>query len=550
LEKNGSVTSRQNTVDWPEQVSQDRKIPKLGELLVEQGKITTQDLAMALSQQLGVPYVDLDNYQLQPEALKLIQESVARKHSLLPLSIMDGSLQVAMANPNDIHILELLNHQAKMRIIPMIATAGDIQEAINRSYKSYGEIERQFKVTAEPVKEEKVQFVDHSIINAPAVRALDLLVEEAIKNRASDIHIEPMEKKVRVRFRIDGVLHEVVSLPSSAHAPLLSRLKVSSNVDIGDHRPQDGQFSVNAKGRDVDIRVATISTAYGEMGTLRILDKSFALRKLSEIGFLTESLSLYEEMIRSPFGMILVSGPTGSGKTTTLYASINSLDRKARNIITIEDPVEYHLEGINQIQVNPRANLTFSSGLRSIMRHDPDVILVGEIRDADTANIAVQAANTGHLVLASVHANDTTGVLLRLVDLGVEPFLAASALVGIVAQRMVRRVCRNCAHKAPVPVAEEQAYYEELGEERKEFLYGAGCNKCSGTGYQGRIAVFEILRLSEEIRRLLSTGASAPQIRARAKEEGMVSMRHDGMLKVKAGITTPADVLQNVFSLG
>jgi len=548
LEKKESLESEQDNIK--QQALQGKQGSRLGELLVEQGKITAKDLAMTLSQQMGVPFVNLDEFKLQPEALKLIPESLARKHSVLPLAITDSSLQVAMVNPNDVHVLELLNHHAKMRIVPMIAAAEDIQEAINSSYQSYGEIERQFTATIESIEEKKVKIVDYSIVNAPAVRALDLLVEEAIKNRASDIHIESMEKKVRVRFRIDGVLHEVVSLPSSAHASLLSRLKVLSNVDIGDHRPQDGQFSVKVKDKEVDIRVATISTAYGEMGTLRILDKSFALRKLSEIGFLPESLSLYEEMIRSPFGMILVSGPTGSGKTTTLYASINSLDRKERNIITVEDPIEYHLEGINQIQVNPRASLTFSSGLRSIMRHDPDVILVGEIRDSDTADIAVQAANTGHLVLASVHANDTTGVLLRLVDLGVEPFLAASALVGIVSQRMVRRVCRNCAHKIPVSIAEERAYYEELGEERKEFLYGSGCNRCSGTGYYGRVAVFEILRLSEEIRRLLSTGASAPQIRARAKEEGMISMRHDGMLKVRAGITTPSDVLQNVFSLG
>ncbi len=526
--------------------------PRLGELLVEQGKITTRDLAMVLSQQLGVPYINPDEIKLQPEVMKLIPESVARDYTVIPVSTTDNSLQVAMVNPNDVQVLELLSYHAKMRIIPMIATSEDIQEAINRSYKSYGEIEKQFKGTIEKIKkeEEKVAIVNHSIVNAPAVRALDLLIEEAIKNRASDIHIEPTEKNVRVRFRIDGVLHEVVTLPSSAHAPLLSRLKVLSNVDIGDHRPQDGQFSVRAKGRDVDIRVATISTAYGEMGTLRILDKSFALRKLSEIGFLPGSQKMYEEMIQSPFGMILISGPTGSGKTTTLYASINSLDRKERNIITIEDPIEYHLEGINQIQVNPRANLTFSSGLRSIMRHDPDVILVGEIRDADTASIAAQAANTGHLVLASVHANDTIGALLRLVDLGVEPFLVASALVGIVAQRMVRRVCRNCAHEVQASIAEERIYYEEIGEERKKFIYGAGCNRCGGTGYYGRIAVFEILRLSEEVRRLLSTEADAPQIRAKAREEGMISMRHDGMLKVKNGITTPTDVLHNVFSLG
>jgi general secretion pathway protein E len=345
-------------------------------------------------------------------------------------------------------------------------------------------------------------------------------------------------------------MNECVYLPYNAHAPLLSRIKVLGNMDIGDHRPQDGQFSVKAEDKEVDVRVATISTAYGEMATLRLLDKSFALRKLDDLGFSPENLSEYERMLKSPFGMLLVSGPTGSGKTTTLYASINSLDRKAKNIITVEDPIEYHLNGINQIQVNPRAKLTFSAGLRSIMRHDPDVILVGEIRDSDTAAIAIQAANTGHLVLASVHANDTVGVLLRLIDLGIEPFLVATALVGIVAQRMVRRVCPYCQHEVEAPTLEQQTYYAELGEEKKHFVYGAGCNRCSNSGYLGRIAVFEILCMNDDISRLVSSGAGTQQIRDKSKEKGLSSMWHDGMLKAKAGITTPSEVIHNLFSLG
>jgi type II secretory ATPase GspE/PulE/Tfp pilus assembly ATPase PilB-like protein len=285
------------------------------------------------------------------------------------------------------------------------------------------------------------------------------------------------------------------------------------------------------------------------MGTMRILDKSFAVRTLNDIGFSPGNLIRYEKMLKSPFGMILISGPTGSGKTTTLYASINSLDCKELKIITIEDPVEYHFEGINQIQVNPRAGLTFSDGLRAIMRHDPDVALVGEIRDRDTAAVAVQASMTGHLVLASVHANDTVGVLFRLIDLGIEPFLLASALVGVVAQRMVRRVCPHCREESLAPVEHQAAYQEELGEPKEKFFRGKGCQMCADTGYLGRTAVMEILTMSDEMRRLLLAGAGTSQIRAQAIKEGMVSMRHDGMLKVKDGITTPNEVLRNVFSI-
>jgi len=327
-------------------------------------------------------------------------------------------------------------------------------------------------------------------------------------------------------------------------------LKIMANMNIADHRPQDGQFSVKVRDREIDVRVATIYTTYGEMGVLRILDKSFAALSLTELGFLPSNLEQYESMLKSPFGMLLISGPTGSGKTTTLYASVNHLDNKGRNIVTIEDPVEYRFKGINQIQVNLRAGLTFATGLRAIMRHDPDVLLVGEIRDSETAEIAVQAALTGHLVLSSVHANDTIGSLFRLLDLGVKPFLVSSALIGVVAQRMVRRVCPHCRRPFRAPVEGQLAYCKELDEEQTKFLYGSGCNSCANTGYLGRTAVFEILSMSEEIRRMLLTGASAAQIQLQAKQEGMVSMWRDGMLKVKAGITTPCEVLRNVFSIG
>ena len=522
---------------------------KLGQLLVEHEIITAKELAMVIGLQMNIPCVNLSTYQIQPEVLQLIPESMARKYNVMPLDITDDTLQVAMAETDDILILEALAAQARMRIEPAVAPADEIREAIDRSYKSYGEIQAQLNhVAPSPTTEERISA--EAIAGAPVVRALDLLVNEAVKNRASDIHIEPEEDRLQVRYRIDGVLHDTMSLPLSSHPPLISRLKIMANMNIADHRPQDGQFSIKAKDREVDIRVATIYTTYGEMGVLRILDKSFAALSLAELGYLPSNLEQYEQMLKSPFGMLLISGPTGSGKTTTLYASINSLDHKSRKIITVEDPVEYRFKGISQIQVHPRGGLTFATGLRAIMRHDPDVILVGEIRDSETAEIAIQAALTGHLVLSSVHANNTVGAMFRLLDLGVGAFLISSALIGIIAQRMVRKVCPYCQALLPAPTEGQIAYNKELGEERTKFSYGSGCNSCANTGYLGRTAIFEILTLSEEIRRLLLTGASSAQLIAQAKKEGMVSMWRDGMLKVKAGITTPDEVLRNVFSIG
>lgn len=530
-------------------IAQKEDDTKLGQMLVEQGVITAEQLA-TVTGQLNFPSVNLNTYLIQPDALQLIPESIAKKYNVIPLAITNDALQVAMASADNIITLEALTAWAKMRVEPVAADANEIQEAINRNYNAYGEIEEQLNGDVLALPETEVRVPTEAVTGAPVVRALNLIIDESIKNRASDIHIEPEEGRLRVRYRIDGVLHETLSLPLSARAPLISRLKILANMNIADHRPQDGQFSLKVRGREIDVRVATIATAYGEMAVLRILDKSFAALSLSELGFLPGSLEQYELLLKSPFGMILISGPTGSGKTTTLYASINSLDCKGRNVITIEDPIEYRFQDINQIQANPRAGLTFASGLRSILRLDPDVILVGEIRDRETAEIAVQSALTGHLVLASVHANDSLGSLFRLLDLGVEPFLVSSALIGSVAQRMLRRVCSHCGHPSSAPMEAQLAYGKEMDEERTEFSYGSGCNSCTHTGYLGRAATFEILSMSDEIRRLLLTGANAAEIRAQAVKEGMVSMSRDAMLKVKAGITTPCEVLRSVVSIG
>lgn len=544
LIESGLVTSEQL-----KEIAEAEDDTKLGQLLVERGVITAQQLTTVTGQPNSPP-VNLNTYLIQPEALQLIPEWVARKYNVIPLAITSDALQVAMATADNILTLEALTVWAQMRIEPVAAAANEIQQALNRNYNAYHEIEEQLSNDVSALPETEVRVPAEAITGAPVVRALNLIIDQSIKSRASDIHIEPEEGRLRVRFRIDGVLHETISLPLSARAPLISRLKILANMNIADHRPQDGQFSLKVRGREIDVRVATIATAYGEMAVLRILDKSFALLSLSELGFLPGSLEQYERLLKSPFGMTLISGPTGSGKTTTLYASINSLDCKGRNVITIEDPIEYRFKDINQIQVNPRAGLTFAAGLRSVMRHDPDVILVGEIRDRETAEIAVQAALTGHLVLASVHANDSVGSLFRLLDLGVEPFLVSSALIGGVAQRMLRRVCPHCGRPASAPMEAQLAYAKEMDEERTEFSYGSGCNSCTLTGYLGRVAAFEILSMSDEIRRLLLTGASTAEIRAQAKKEGMVSMSRDAMLKVKAGITTPCEVMRSVFSIG
>lgn len=501
----------------------------------------------------AMPAVARLNILLQaptPEALQLIPENLARRYNVVPLEVRDNTLRVAMAEPDNIMTIEALALRTKKRIEPVPASAADIREAIDFNYHAFGEIASRFSVEApldSTVAPERM--IAEAADDSPVAQALNLLLDEAVKSRASDIHIEPEADRLRIRFRIDGILHEVSSLPLGAHGPLISRIKILAGMNIADpRRPQDGQFSFQVRGRDIDVRVATIATVNGEMAVLRLLDKSLGILNLSQLGFLPESLEQFESMLMVPYGMILISGPTGAGKTTTLYAAVNSLDRVGRNIITIEDPVEYRFEGINQIQINPKAGITFASGLRSIVRLDPDVILVGEIRDKETAEIAVQSALTGHLVLSSVHANDTVGVIFRLLDLGVEPFLITSAVVGVVAQRMVRRVCPHCAREITVPKIEQLAYHKETGEERSQFLYGAGCKACTYTGYLGRTGIFEILSLSEDVKRLIATGSPPGEIRARALAEGMVTLAKDGMLKAKAGITTPREVLHNAYT--
>ncbi len=520
----------------------------LNDILLKQGAVKPEQLAVLLSIKLNLPLIDLKRHVIQPQALRLIPEEMARKYMLIPMDIVNDSLMVVMADPEDIRTIEDVKAQSKMRIEVALGVPSDIERAININYRSSGAIARQ--VSQFTPAAEKTGEAPEITATTPITETLNLLITQAIKDRASDVHIEPQEDRLRIRYRIDGILHDMFSFPISVHAPLVSRVKILSEMDISEQRrPQDGQFSVKVGNNTVDIRTATMETPYGERVTLRILDKSLALFTLSELGLQPDVLQKYRGMLKRPHGMILAGGPTGSGKTTTLYATINELDRNERNIMTIEDPIEYSFMDINQSQVNTKAGITFASGLRAIMRHDPDVILIGEIRDNDTVTTAIQASLTGHLVLSSIHANDAVGVLFRLMDLGAESSSISSTLIGIVSQRMVRRICTNCRAPYQLNGEEQEMFKQELKLEVTTSFRGAGCNLCANTGYRGRTGIFEFMVMSEAIRKMLRSQAGSGEIRAQAIAEGMETMKQDGMLKVKEGITTISEVQRSVFSI-
>ncbi|MBN2240736.1 MAG: Flp pilus assembly complex ATPase component TadA [Dehalococcoidales bacterium] len=546
----GLITQRQIEYALDIQKTQGKK---LGEILVEQRFITPEDLTAMLSVQINVPFIDLKRHILQPHAMEMISEWMARKYNVVPLDVVNDTLVLVMENPEDTQAINDLTAHAGIQIQPAIGIAEDIREAIDLNYQSKGEIEdeihRIYPSFAATGKVEAGAGLDITA-GTPVVRAVDLLIGQAVRARASDIHFEPQSDRLRVRYRIDGIMQEFMSLPMEIHPALVSRIKILGGMNIAEQRmPQDGQISTHMEGRDIDIRAATIDSAYGEMVVLRILDKSRSLLEISQLGFLDDDLQKYREMLAIPYGLILSAGPTGSGKTTTLYASINELDRRQRNIVTIEDPIEYYFDDINQIQVNAKAGITFASGLRAMMRLDPDIILVGEMRDQDTANTGIQAALTGHLVLSSIHVNDAASAFPRLSHLGVESFYSASALVGVIAQRMVRKICPHCSVSGEVPRAENEAYEKVTGERLAEYQYGSGCNFCANTGFLGRTGVFEILRVSEQIRQMVIDGASTMDIRDQAIREGMRTMINDGMVKIREGITTPSEILRNIVSV-
>ena len=500
------------------------------------------------------PLVDLSQYPVQANAIQMVPQELARKHCVLPLRIENNILNVAMCDPTDLMAIEDLRVRTGLRIKTVRARREDLDKAISEQYEDLGAIERQVQRftfnTPEAAEQQADRVAAEAVSQTPVVRAIDLMLQQAVRDRASDIHIEPQDDHLRVRYRIDGVLQDAIRLPKRVHPAIISRIKVLSALNIAERRrPQDGQFNAIIDGRSIDFRVATANTVNGEMAVLRVLDKQISVKSLPDLGFLPDMLERYKKVTTAPWGIILIAGPTGSGKTSTLYATLHQLDSTELKIITIEDPVEYRFEGISQMQVNHRANVTFASGMRAAVRLDPDVILVGEIRDEETATTAVQASLTGHLVFSTIHANDPVGAVLRLADLGVEPFLITSSLLGVLSQRLVRKVCPQCKVLQEVPFNERAAYQEILGEDMERFWVGTGCSYCAQTGYRGRVALFDFMELDDNLRKLILQGASSAELREHAHKAGSGGMMEDGMLKVKQGITTPGEVLKRVFEM-
>ncbi len=537
-----------------EQMKQAKKLAteqkkSVEQIVIQEKLLTRNDLVTATSVKLNVPLINLNRHKIYPEAIKLIPENMARRYNVLPMEIIGSTLTVVMEDIINIGAIDDLAAISNMRIKTVMALPDDIRAAINRYYTMAQDTESSIELQEEEEQPQEEAPVIPGV-DSPASRQLKKIIQQAVRAGASDIHIVPHEDRLQIRCRIDGVLQDTAVMPRQLSAPLVSRLKIIAGMNIAERRrSQDGQCMVKVDGRDVDIRVGCANTIHGEMAVLRLLSRSASLLKLSKLGLRPEIIEKFKQVLQLPFGMILVGGPTGAGKTTTLYAAINELDRQQNNIMTIEDPVEYRMEGINQFPVVAKADVNFASSLRAFMRMDPDIILVGEIRDAETARVATQAALTGHLVLSTIHANDAVGVVFRLTDLGVEPFLLNSVMAAAVSQRMARRICPGC-RTTYQPSDEELAFYREEMEELPEhFYHGRGCSLCSETGYVGRIGIFELLTPSEEIKRMVRSNTTASQVHEQAVKEGMLTMRSDGMLKVKDGLTTISEVLRTAYSL-
>jgi type IV pilus assembly protein PilB len=525
---------------------------RLGTLLVELGALDERDLAEALGEHFGVAVIDLRRRAPDPDAVQRVAETAARSLRALPLDVVEGVLQVAVADPSD-KLQDELRAATGMEVALVVASATDIRRATDRAYRALADIGQQvdaFEATASTRRGKSVFGGAASVDEkAPVVQVVTMILAQAQRDRASDVHIEPMDDLVRVRFRIDGVLHDVVTLPATMGGAVTSRLKVLAGMNIVERRrAQDGQFTANVEGRDIDVRVASTGTVAGEKVVLRLLDKSVSSFRLSELGMTAETYQVYSSMVRSPFGMVICAGPTGSGKTTSLYATMAELNGTERNIMTIEDPVEYVVPSINQIQINAQAGIDFAGGLRAILRQDPDIILVGEIRDGETARIAAQAALTGHFVLSSLHATDSTAALLRFLDLDIEPYVVASAVAGVLSQRLLRRTCDHC-RRTYEPTIDELEYFAQAGGHPPDggFSHGEGCTFCSGSGYHDRVGVYELLRMTPAMRALIGTSPTYEAIRDLAAAEGTRSLRQEGIQLVESCVTTIAEVVRGIY---
>jgi len=529
---------------------------ELSDVVVSMGFIEERDVIDARAELYGMTVADLRQTTPEPEALALIPDSMAREHFVIPMKLDEVGLHVAMAEQPSAELLTLLGETSGNSIRPMLAPLSEIHRAIDNNYRAIGGLD-QLVQAFEAVETTRRRTIDTAptttadIVedDAPVVQVVGRILTQAMRDRASDVHIEPTEGGLRVRYRIDGALKQVLMLPASMGVGLISRIKIMAGMNIVERRrPQDGQLRTEIDGREVDVRVATVSTIWGEKCVMRLLDRTRSVLHLGELGMPADSAEMYSNFVRAPFGMVLCAGPTGSGKTTTLYATLTEISDPTRNVMTIEDPVEYIFPAINQIQTNEQAGLTFATGLRSILRQDPDVILVGEIRDVETARIAVQSALTGHLVLSSLHATDAVSALHRFLDMGIESFLVASSVIGIVGQRLVRRICPTCKVSYTLNDAERAFYEESGGPEKTDFVRGTGCNFCSGTGYQERIGVYELLRITPEIKRLVVGWATQDELRRLAERQGMRSLRQEAIDLVARDVTTVSEVIRSIYS--
>ncbi len=507
--------------------------------------VEEEALIAFLEKEMDFPGVDLSSYLVDKKIINLVPYSTARKYKIMPLFKVGDVLTVAMVDPFDILALDEVRTKSKCDVEPMVATSKDIDQAINNYYGIAGSVESLIKSIG-PVEEmaRAPAPVGVTAEEAPIVKLLNILILRAVMERASDVHIEPTKESVRIRYRVDGILHDVSTAPIYLHSSIVNRVKVMSRMDIAESRiPQDGRFELKTEEKDIDLRVSSYPSIYGEAVVMRLLDKGNVMFGLEDLGFSKENLSRFEEIIQRPYGIILVTGPTGSGKTTTLYATLNHIVTPEKNIMTIEDPVEYELKGIRQSQINIKAGLEFANALRSMLRQDPDVILVGEIRDTDTAGVAIQAALTGHVVFSTLHTNDAAGSLTRLVDMGIEPFLTSSSVAATIAQRLVRTICPRCK----VPFAPPKEALQRIGlDPDKEYTFyrGKGCKNCRESGYHGRTGIFEVLLVDDAIRELILKKASSEEIKKAAVKAGMKTLRDDGLLKVMEGKTSLDEVLR------
>jgi len=545
LLEGGLVTSAQLQSAYDEHQKAGRA---LGRVLVDQGVLTESQLVAALAQQIGMRFVELADFPVDPSAVSLVPGPLARRYVVLPFGFEDGKLLLAMADPANFLAIEDVRAVTQTDVKPCVATRSDVLTAIDRHYRADSDLD-DLTAILDVEEEEDLSKVREAVDDAPIVKYVNALITQAIQDRASDIHLEPTERDLRVRYRIDGVLHEIMRSPRSIQSGVISRLKIMSDINIAERRiPQDGRLSVNANGKKIDLRVATLPTVWGEKVVMRILDNSTARLDLTDLGFSDANFERFSRSFAKPYGMILVTGPTGSGKSTTLYATLNILNRSEVNIITVEDPVEYRLPGVNQVQVNNKAGLNFASALRSILRSDPDIVLIGEIRDHETAQIAVEAALTGHLVLSTLHTNDAPSAITRLTEMGIEPFLVGSAVDCVLAQRLARLLCKKCKEEyTPTPDALIAARFPWVDGQPLPTLYRpVGCSQCSKTGYKGRLALHEVMPMSEQLELLTVEHAPASQITDIARQQGMITLRDDGMAKVIRGVTSIDEILRVV----